>query len=109
MLVQEDWIEIQNANQDNEKRFRCGDSGLYEPYTDNIKRLFTSYMREYGRCVSKVYIDTPEGTKAIGWVFQKRTKYADCNKTYLQETWVTLHENEPTKTVDYHYHFLQQE
>lgn len=107
MLVQESWVEVQNAHSDNEKRFRCGDSGLYEPYTEDIKRLFRSYMHEYGRCVSKVYIDTSEGVKAIGWVFEKRMKYTDCNDTYLQETWVTLHEDEPTIIQTDHYHFLQ--
>lgn len=107
MLVQEEYVEIKNHNADDEKRYRIGDSGLYEPYTDNIKRLFLDYMREFGRCVSKVYIDTSEGVKAIGWVFQKRVKYTDCNDTYLQETWVTLHQENPTKTIEYHYQYLQ--
>ena len=108
MLVQEEYVEVQNHNEDNELYLRCGSSGLFEPYTDNIKLLFTCYMKEYGRCISKVYIDAADGgAKAIGWVFQKRMKYTDCNETYLQETWVTLHEDQPTKTTEYHYHFLQ--
>ena len=107
MLVQEEYTEVVNHNTDDEKHYRCGDSGLYEPYTDNIKQLFYSYMREYGRCVSKVYIDTDQGVKAVGWVFQKRMKYTDCNDTYLQETWVTLHESKPTIVQTDHYHYLQ--
>jgi hypothetical protein len=61
-------------------------------------------MREYGRCQSTVYIDTEDGAKAIGWVFVKRMPYSDApNESYLQETWVTVHEAPPTRTVEYHY------
>jgi hypothetical protein len=42
----------------------------------------------------------------IGWVFEKKVKYQDCNKFYLQETWVELHDSMPDKTVKYHYHSL---
>ena len=66
-----------------------GESGWYEPFTDDLGRLFKSLRREYGRCVSRVYQDTPDGTAdPIGWVFQKRAKYTDSPETYLQEVWV---------------------
>ena len=100
MLIQETW---KNATEN----YISGDSGLYEPFTDDSGKLYRSLQREYGKCVSKVYIDDENGkSKPIGWVFQKRQKYDDCNKTYLLETWVTLHEEEPTKTTEYHYHYL---
>lgn len=83
-----------------------GDSGQYEPYTDDIGRLFRDYQREYGRCTSKVYIDTPTGPKAIGWVFEKRVKYDDCNEYFMQEVWVTLYNKPDTVTRKRHYHFL---
>ena len=35
----------------------------YEPYTDNKGRLFRECQKEYGRCVSSVYMDTAEGTR----------------------------------------------
>ena len=99
MLIQEEYFE----RRDN-KRYGLEDSGLYEPYTDNRKRLFLSLSREYGRCVSKVYVDNPDGSaKPIGWVFEKRMKYEDCNETYICETWVTLHSDKPTRTIEYHY------
>ncbi len=60
--------------------------------------------REYGRCVGRVYHDTPSGTKAIGWVFQSRVLYEGERKaTYLREVWVTVHTAPPTRTVEYHY------
>jgi len=103
MLIQEEYIEVENDN-----IYVClGDSGLYEPYTNNIKQLFKSLQSEHGRCIGKVYIDLSNGgARSIGWVFEKRLKYSDSNKTYLQQVWVTLHDDEPERTVKYNYHFL---
>ena len=54
--------------------------------------------------MSKQYLDRKDGTTLhIGYVFQRRKKYDDCDATYLHETWVTLHEQPPTRTVKYHY------
>jgi len=97
MLIQEQWVNKTEG-------YRCGDSGLYEPFTDDIRRLFRSLQREYGRCIGKVRID-PDG-KVIGWVFEKRVKYEDVNETYLLETWVSLHDDNPERTVKYKYHYL---
>lgn len=66
------------------------ESDWYEPYTNNLGKLFKTMLKEYGRCVSKVYVNTPDGgADQIGWVFEKRAKYEDTKETYLQETWVT--------------------
>jgi hypothetical protein len=64
-----------------------------ETWTDNIGKLFRDCMQEYGRCTSKVYIDTKHGTDAIGWVFLGRQQYDDSKDTYLREVWVTLFED----------------
>lgn len=70
------------------------ESDWYEPYTGNRGRLFLDCQREYGRCVSAVYRDRPNGTPAVvGWVFQKRMDYDDARSkadTYLREVWVEL-------------------
>jgi len=111
MFIQEQWCELNKVeNQIGEvdyQRILLGDSDYYEPYTDNIGKLFLNFQREYGRCVSKVYIDTLGGAKPIGWVFQKLRKYTDCNEHYLAETWITLHSAKPTKQFTYHYHYLE--
>lgn len=100
MLIEESWVN-------RTENYRTGDSGLYEPFTNNIKKLFTSLQRTYGRCISKVYIDMANGAKAIGWVFLKIARYEDTGGKYLQETWVTLHESQPEHETTYHYKFLQ--
>lgn len=100
MLVEETYINATEGH-------RIGWSGLYEPYTDNIGELYRTYQKEYGRCVSKVYVDPPGGGQpiAVGWVFQGRDKYQDDpTDSYLREVWITLHEERPTVTTEHHYH-----
>jgi hypothetical protein len=103
MLVSEDYTNETEG-------YRIGSSGLYEPYTDNIGKLFRSYQREYGRCISKVYIDMPDNkVQPVGWVFEKLAHYEDTHETYLQHVWVTLHDSKPDKHIEYHYHSLKGE
>ena len=57
---------------------------------ESVGQVYKAALREYGRCVSKMYIDKPDGkARHIGWVFHKRQKYDDCNKTFLLETWIS--------------------
>ena len=82
---------------------RFSESEPCETFTDSPGELFRSMREEYGRCIGKVYID--KGTRAIGWVFEKRMAYEDDSRTtYLREVWVTVHDAEPTRSVEYHYH-----
>lgn len=101
MLISETYI---NATEG----YGIGESGTYEPYTDNVGKLFRTMQREYGRCVSSVYVDSPNGgpPKRVGWVFQRAERYTDCDKTYLREVWVTLHDAPDTVTRTVHYHSI---
>lgn len=93
LFAQENWINItENCGQ--------GDSDVYETGCETRPELYRAMQQQYGRCIGKVYIDAG---KPVGWIFHKRQKYDDCNKTYLQETWVTVHSGPPTKTIKYHY------
>jgi hypothetical protein len=98
-LISEEYCQIDERGED-EVRCICGESGLFEPYTFDLKRLFKDMMKEYGRCVSSVYIgdDKP---KRIGWVFEKRA-----DKTTRLETWVTFHEKKPVTHTEYFYKSL---
>jgi hypothetical protein len=68
---------------------------------DTVGQLFRRCQKEYGKCVSKVYVDR-QGEEAvpIGWVFHKRVEYSDCRKTYLQEAWITVVEPREYKRID---------
>ena len=65
--------------------------------TDKTPGEIFKYARsEYGKCISRMYVDVPMGdgtydTKTCGWVFQKKVQYSYCNKFYTQETWLTVH------------------
>jgi hypothetical protein len=73
------------------REIRYGEPSIQKVFTDDPGKLFRYCQKEFGRCVSRVYIDTADEEAApVGWVFQKRVEYDDCNKTYLRETWVTL-------------------
>jgi len=97
-------LEIRESYVNQTKGYRYGNSGWYEPYTDHIGSLFLSLQREFGRCVSKVYIDVPVAfypatAKAIGWLFEKKKEHTDCSLTYIQETWVEVRKNETIPAV----------
>lgn len=88
--------EHMSYNLDMSKGYHLGEPVSYEPFTEDRGHLFKEFQKEYGRCVSKVYQDTPDGTPdPIGWVFQKVRPYEDARTKedkYIHEVWVTLGE-----------------
>jgi len=91
---------------------RFGD--LIEPLADtfmgedaSMGEIYRAYRAEYGRCMSKVYVDVRVKTndeggerwevKHVGWFFVSRQKYEDCAETYLRGAWVTVGEYEPAR------------
>lgn len=68
--------------------------------------IFRDLQREYGRCVSAVYVDRAEGgaPRRVGWAFQSRQRYTDArpgdrDPTYIREAWVQVVEIEHRETV----------
>ena len=53
-------------------------------------RIHGFCRREYGRCVSRVYIDRAGGAVQTGWVFQRKEREEDNAESYMHEVWVTL-------------------
>lgn len=53
-----------------------------------IGDIFRHARREYGRCTGRVYVDTANGVRAIGWVFEKRERYEDDGNIFLAATWI---------------------
>lgn len=68
----------------------------YEPFTSDRGKLFRELQREYGRCGSKMYVDTPAGPKQTGWVFENKMEYTDYrgrgDRYYVREVWVHVKE-----------------
>lgn len=73
----------------------------YEVHAGSAGDLFRDLQREFGRCISKVYVGDGE---QIGWVFQSRQRYKDSNETFIREAWVTVHDEYPETNKTYHYH-----
>jgi hypothetical protein len=102
MFASEDYIQIDNDG----KRWNCGESGVYEVFTDDVGRLFRSLQHEHGRCKGSVMVTRSDEDIKVGWVFEKRRRFTDCDETYLAETWVTLHDSMPETTIKYNLHTL---
>lgn len=89
-------LQVREAYIDATKGHIFSETDWYEPYTDDLGRLYREYVKEYGRCISKIYNDTAAGKpKAVGWVFQSRQEYDDARpdwprerRTYVREVWV---------------------
>ena len=105
MLVEEVWTALDEKDG---KWYGCGDSGLFEPFTEDRGELFRAFQQSNGRCIGFVYVDTKDGgAEKVGWIFEKRRAYEDSPKeTYLSQTWVTLHEEKPTRVTTHNYVYL---
>jgi len=80
-----------------------GETPVYETYAETIGELFRAMQREYGRCVSKMYVGQADDAKAIGWVFERRERYEDTGEVYVREVWVSVHTAPDTVTCTPHY------
>lgn len=89
--------KIQETYVNRTKGYQFGKSDIYEANADTVGELFHDLQKEFGRCDSKVYVDTKSGTKQVGWVFVSKQRYEDARPgmkepEYLREVWVTVFE-----------------
>ena len=83
MIVLEEFINADRGNLFHSDKRYVEDASIGE--------LFRTMSREHGRCISKVFVDRPDGSaQHVGWVFQKRERYEDTGEPYLRETWVSV-------------------
>jgi len=98
-------IYIEEIFVDASEGYIFGRSTIYESGYNNPGDLFRELQREYGRCVGRVYVDSPDGQAIpVGWSFIKRVRYPDSPPTYLREVWVLLYKKPPTVERTYHYY-----
>lgn len=84
MQIRETFVE--RVDDGDEKKAVIYGEGNWYDVDDND--LYRRLQREYGRCESKIYVDTARGARECGWVFVKRVPYDDAPGTYLREVWV---------------------
>lgn len=101
-------VYIQESFVDQTRGVRLWEDGPYETWTDDIKQLFCQAQREYGRCISKVYVDgsTVGDVRAVGWVFEKKLQYENSQDLYTQEVWCVLFQTLDIVTRKRRYHYL---
>lgn len=99
-------IDITLTNEDRDYQFshwveQLGDTYMGEDAT--MGDIYRASAREYGRCQSKIYIDTAAGAEHVGWFFVNRQQYEDDADTYLRGAWITVGEYVPAReeTVSY--------
>lgn len=71
------------------------DFPLEDSIIDTRGDLYRFGLREYGRCTGKVYVDTPDGPRHCGYVFEGRDRYQDTGELYLREVWITVDDVTP--------------
>ena len=99
ILIQEEYV---NATEG----YLIGNNEPYESRYDTLGEVYRACVREFGRCISKVYVDGNGAAHPIGWIFQKTAHYEDTKEPFLQEVWVTLHTAPPDRHIAYHYLYL---
>lgn len=95
------YMQIDQVNES--EGYRFGQDDPFESFTSEAGELFRDCQREYGQCKGKVYIDRDNSAIAIGWVFERLSRYEDTREKFLLSTWVTLHKSLPTRTIEYDY------
>ena len=68
-----------------------------DDYYETPGDVYRALQREYGVCRSKVYVDTSDGPKHVGWYFESRQQYEDTGEHYLRGAWCTLETIEPPR------------
>jgi len=75
------------------EKYRIGEDTIKQEDTEikTLSDLFKYGKKNYGRCISKVFIDSDDGkTIHIGYVFEKKDKYTDTKDDFIKEVWVTI-------------------
>lgn len=63
----------------------------------DVARMFRELQREYGRCTGRVYVDTADGAKPIGWHFGRTMQYEDSRDEYVRGVWVSFAVKHPVR------------
>lgn len=80
--------------------YRSDFSDIEDTDITEIGKLFRELQKSYGRCTSKVYRDIDRQTTIeVGYVFEKKRKYARSKEYYIEETWIEIMERIEVKTI----------
>lgn len=63
---------------------------ISETEIETLADLYKYCSKEYGKCVSKMYVDRIKDAIHIGYVFEKAVEYEDTKEKYIRETWASI-------------------
>lgn len=93
-------VEYVDASRD----VRLGSDGIQATDCQTPGELFRRCRRTLGRCTGGVFVDRADGgVQRIGWIFERRERYDDSERTFVRQAWVIVHTAHPTRTVTVHY------
>jgi hypothetical protein len=90
-------LYVEETHVDTKEDCRYWASEIEETDYESVGAIYRAMRSQYGRCVSKVYIDTMQnGVQATGWVFRGKVvndenPYREPYK-YVREVWVSVYE-----------------
>ena len=89
--------KIQETYVNRTKGYMYEQTEIVETHTETLGELFKKCQKEFGRCESKMFVDTanPHDPMQVGWVFVRDCLYDDGharNKEdwYTREVWVLV-------------------
>lgn len=84
-------ISVHEAFVDADRQVRLSDRRYQTDKT--VGEIYNTCRKDYGKCVSRLFIDTPDGDVVqCGWCFRKPV-CAD-GVSYQQEVWVQLYKDD---------------
>jgi len=95
-------LQIRETYVNETKGYQFGNSGWQDTDMTEKGKIFLAMQREFGRCVSGVFVDKKDGTtEQVGWVFEKKMKYEDARSNkpedfYIRQVWVELRRQDLT-------------
>lgn len=97
------WIRVSRVDKNTDSIYDRTDP--HETRFDSLKLLFAELQKTYGRCGGKTYIDTPDGgAQQVGWWFERKEKYTDCDEYFISVTWVSVMTRAPKVITKYFYY-----
>ena len=95
--IQELWTATTQTKQ-------IGQSESDKTFSGNMGDLLDQLRDQYGRVISRVYLDSATGDQLIAFVFQQKIK-AD-SATVIRQTFVTIRQNPVNDSLICHFHLL---
>lgn len=75
IFVQIEKTTVKDSNNyDQQLRYGWNDynTKVFDSELDSVLKVFRSCEKNYGRCISSVFLNTEQGVIRTGWIFQKR-------------------------------------